>query len=68
MEGYYLTRFKTKMREYQGMFIKLRSGKTIELTEYNLDSLYEFNQYLIEKQIPYLGYKKTWFPLHRKVS
>ena len=67
IEGYAVTRFKTRWKEYEGIVIKLKNGKTYELSEYNLDSLYHFNQYLIEQSITDLGKKKSQFPFKTRI-
>ena len=67
IEGYYLSSFRNKWKEYEGIFLKLRNGKTIELSEYNLETLYDFNQYLVQQGIPDLGRKTSWFPISRRL-
>lgn len=65
IEGYYLTKTSTRFRAYQGIILQLRNGKKIELLEYNLASLFEFNQYLIEQNAQCLGWRKSWFPFSK---
>jgi hypothetical protein len=57
IEGYVVTYF----------ILKLKNGRSVELSEYNLESLYDFNQYLIKNGVVDLGKKKSWFPFKRKI-
>jgi len=61
--GYYLTSFTTKWRTYEGLIIKMESGRSVEVSEYNVDSLYEFNQFLIKADVPFLGKKRKWLTI-----
>jgi hypothetical protein len=67
IEGYVVTYFKTRWKEYEGIILKLKNGRSVELSEYNLESLYDFNQYLIKNGVVDLGKKKSWFPFKRKI-
>lgn len=68
IEGYYKTIFRTKVARYDGLLIKLKSGETIEVTEYNLKSIEDIAACLDKSQIPEIGTMASWFPLKRKVK
>lgn len=65
--GYYKTTLKTKVKEYDGLIIKLNSGKVLEVTEYNLSRIDAVREFLSLHKVPLWGNKKSWFPFTRKV-
>jgi hypothetical protein len=65
IDGYYRTTNKTKVSSYQGLLVKLKSGKVIEISEYNLKSIKEVGNFLQTNKVPLRGDKSSWFPLKR---
>ncbi len=62
IQGYYVNRFWTRIGRTEGIILKMKSGGLIHLNEFELDSLFELNQYLISKDIPCIG--KTFSMLY----
>jgi hypothetical protein len=67
IKGYYKSKLKTKITSFNGLFLKLKNGKTIEVCEYNLNSLGQFLSYIEQRQVAYLREKDSWFPLTRQL-
>lgn len=67
IDGYYKTVHKTKVSIFQGLLIKLKSGKVVEVTEYNLKSVKEIGSFLNYNKVPLRGEKNSWFPLKRRI-
>jgi hypothetical protein len=67
IDGFFKTVNKTKISTFRGFLIKLKSGKVVELTEYNLKSLNEIRDFLNYNKVPFKGEMKSWFPLNRRI-
>lgn len=67
IDGYYKTVHKTKLSTFQGLLIKLKSNKVIEVTEYNVKSVKEIGLFLNYNKAPLRGNKNSWFPLKRRI-
>lgn len=67
IDSYYKTVHKTKVRTFNGFFIKLKSGKIVEVTEYNLKSISEVGGFLRHSKVPLRGDMKSRFPLKRRI-
>ncbi len=67
IDGYYKTVHNTKVKTFKGFILKLKSGRVIEITEYNLKSLTEINDFLTYNKIPLRAEIKSWFPLKRRI-
>jgi len=67
IDGYFKTVHKTKVNTFGGFFIKMKSGKVVEVTEYNLKSLNEIRDFLRHNKVPLRGDMKSWFPLKRRI-
>lgn len=67
IDGYYKTVQKTKVSTFRGLLIRLKSGKIVEVTAYNLASLKEITDFLVHSRAPLKGDKNSWFPLKRWV-
>lgn len=67
IDSYYKTTHKTKVSNYKGLLIKLKSDKVIEITEYNLKSIRGVEDFLRINKVPLRGEKSSWFPLKRGV-
>jgi hypothetical protein len=67
IEGYYRTFHNTRVKHYNGLLIKLKSGKVVEVSEYNLKSIDDVVDFLKDYKIPYKGIKNSWFPFTRRI-
>ena len=67
IDGFYKTVHKTKVSTFKGLLIKLKSDKVVEVTEYNLKSIREINDFLGNSKMPLRGDMKSWFPLKRRI-
>lgn len=67
IEQYVDTGIVTRRKPINGWLIKLRSGKTIEISEYNIQSRKEIEDFLIFHNVPRTGVKRSWFPYTRKI-
>jgi len=67
IESYYKTVHKTKVSTFQGLLIKLKSDKVVEVTEYNLKSVKEIRSFLSYNKVLLRGDKNSWFPLKRRI-
>jgi hypothetical protein len=67
IDGYYKTHNDTKLKRFHGFLIKLKSGKVVEVSEYNLRSIDTIGQFLRTNKVPLRGNKGSWFPLTRRV-
>ncbi|MHA4847863.1 hypothetical protein ACX0G7_27095 [Flavitalea antarctica] len=67
VESYYFTKHYTKLASFDGLLMKLRSGKTLEVTEYNLRSVKVIKQFLRYHRVPMKGEKRSWFPMTRQI-
>lgn len=67
IDGYYKTVHKTKVSTFQGLLIKLKSNKVVEVTEYNLRSIKDIKGFLSYNKVPLRGNKNSWFPLKRRI-
>jgi hypothetical protein len=67
IESYYKTVHKTKVSTFQGLLIKLKSDKVVDVTEYNLKSVKEIRSFLSYNRVPLRGDKNSWFPLNRQI-
>jgi hypothetical protein len=67
IDSYYKTIHKTKVSTFKGFLIKLKSGKVVEVTEYNLKSISEISGFLSHNKVPVRGDMKSWFPLKRRI-
>lgn len=67
IESYYKTVNDTKINTFQGLLIKLKSNKVVEVTEYNLKSIKEIERFLSYNKTPLKGNKNSWFPLRRRI-
>lgn len=67
VEQYVDTGIVTKRNPINGWLIKLKSGKTIEVSEFNVRSRKEIEGFLIFNKVPKTGVKRSWFPFTRKV-
>ncbi len=68
IDNYYETKHNTKLSNFKGLLIKLKSGKVIEVTGYNLKSVKEIVTFLRYNKVPYKGDKNSWFPMKRKIQ
>lgn len=66
IDEYYRTTQKTKISSFRGVLIKLKTGKVVEVSEYNLKSIQIVNEFLATNKIPLKGDKISWFPWNRK--
>ena len=64
ISGYYTTYSYAKhgRKIFYGIVLKLTNNNTIELNEYNLKTILELQQYLINNKIELLGNKHSYFP------
>lgn len=62
IRGYSLTQLWTRFKDYPGIILYLNDNSKIELTEFNLEPLDTFKDFLKAQQIKYLGNEKSWFP------
>lgn len=67
VEKYVDTGIITKRKPINGWLIKLRSGKTIEVSEFNIRSRKSIEDFLILHKVPKKGIKPSWFPYTRKI-
>lgn len=67
VDSYYRTVNKTKVSTFQGLLIKLKSDKVVEVTEYNIKSVKEIGSFLSYNKAPLKGDKNSWFPLKRRI-
>lgn len=67
IDGYYKTVHETKVSTFNGLLIKLKSKKVVEVTEYNLTSVGEISEFLRNYKVPLRGDMKSWFPLKRRI-
>jgi hypothetical protein len=67
IDYYYKTVHKTKVSTFQGLLIKLKSNKEVEVTEYNLKSVKGIRTFLSYNKTPLKGDKNSWFPLKRRI-
>jgi hypothetical protein len=67
IEGYYKTCHNTKVKNYNGIIIKVAAGSVIELSEYNIRSIKPVLEFLAKANVPFCGRKDSWFPLTRRV-
>ena len=66
-DGYYNTTQKTKISNYKGLLIKLKSDKVIEISEYNLRSIQDITDFFRINKVPLRGDKNSWFPLKKRI-
>lgn len=62
IRGYSSTLLRTKIKSYQGVLLYLQDDKKIELTEFNLESLDSFREFLNSQKIKCFGNEISWFP------
>ena len=67
IDSYCKTVHKTKVSTFQGLLIKLKSDKVVEVTEYNLKSVKEISNFLNDNKAALKGDKNSWFPLKRRI-
>lgn len=67
IDSYYKTVLKTKVSTFNGLLLKLKSNKVVEVTEYNLKSINEINDFLRDNKVTFKGDMKSWFPLKRRI-
>lgn len=67
IEQYVDTGIVTRRKPINGWLIKLKSGKTIEVSEFNLRSRKGIEDFLIFHKVPRTGVKRSWFPYTRKI-
>jgi hypothetical protein len=67
IDGYYKTVHKTKVKTFEGLLIKLKSNKVVEVTDYNLKSITEVSDFLTNNKVLLLGDMESWFPLKRRI-
>jgi len=66
-DSYYSTQQYAKLANFKGLLIKIKSGKTIEVTEYNLSSIKVIKKFLSHHRVPMKGDKRSWFPITRQI-
>ena len=64
IESYYETTHINIINKWNGVLLKLKSGKSIQLVEQNLLSISDFKDYLNEKTIPCRGKRRMKFPFN----
>lgn len=67
IEQYVDTGIMTKRKPINGWLIKLKSGKTLEVSEFNLRSRKSVEDFLKFHKVPRTGVKRSWFPYTRKI-
>ena len=67
IDGYFKTIHRTRIKSYSGLLIRLKTGKVLEVSEYNVKSIEGIKGFLQTYKIPYRGEKSSWFPFTRKV-
>ena len=67
IDSYYKTVHKTKMSTFQGLLIKFKSNKVVEVTEYNLNSVKAISNFLNNNKAALKGDKNSWFPFKRRI-
>jgi len=63
IDGYY----KTMVKSYAGYVLKLKDGNTIEVSEYNVKPLQDFELFLTKNKISYYGNTASRFPFKVKL-
>ncbi|MBP6755988.1 MAG: hypothetical protein KA210_07560 [Bacteroidia bacterium] len=62
LRGYSKTKLWTKFKDFPGIILYLEDDSKIELTEYNLQSLKPFLNFLNNNNVNFFGEEKSWFP------
>jgi hypothetical protein len=61
---YFKTLHRNALKEFHGLLLKLKDGDAIQVAGQNINSLSDFEDYLIKKQINCIGQKKMKFPFN----
>ena len=64
IDKYYTTIHKNQYKEWNGILLNLKQGKSIQLAGQNLNSIGEFQKYLEDNLITCQGVKKMRFPFN----
>jgi hypothetical protein len=64
LKGYSKTNLWTKFKDFPGIILYLEDDSKIELTEYNLQSLTPFLNFLNNNNVKFFGEEKSWFPFN----
>lgn len=67
IDAYCKTVHKTKVSTFGGVLIKMKSGRAVEVTEYNIKSITEIERFLRYNKVPPKEHMKSWFPLKRQI-
>ena len=66
--GYYQSIERSRRRNFNGLIILLNNSKSLEIIEYNIKSIVDIEQYLVDNNIPLLGKRRSWFPFRRPLK